>query len=521
MRAIAIYAGLFALALAFFLLLPQSDLVTSSWFYVPGRGFVWGDWPPVIFLYHVVPWITWGALAIAAVAAIWLFLADQPLWRLDRKAVVFLVASIALGPGLFANMLLKDHWGRARPTQIEAFGGDREFTAAPLPAAECATNCSFVSGHAALGFSLVAFAFLLPRGRSRRATIAAALGVGALIGFGRILQGAHFLSDVVFAGLLVYGTTALLYWWIVERDGLAAPPLCRFYRVLGSGGAAAWFFGFRVFRRRSASIALAATAVMATIGISIALVDRPLAIYFHAHDADLRTVFDLTGRLGLTYGYLIILGLAFVTLHWGGGLSRLRPFALSMQAFSAIPAFLFLSIAASGIIVDLLKLIFGRPRPKLLFSAGIYDFTWLGLRPDHWSFPSGHSATITALMTALWLVWPQHVLFYGLVAAIVALSRVVVGAHYLSDIFAGALIAVFTTWGTALIFAKNGIDLAAASLGRQGAGKGPPWPCRRFARASAGAAYATEQETGPVASADRKECNVAPEPGCGVRIGSC
>ena len=522
MRAIAIYAGLFALALAFFLLVPQIDLVTSSWFYVPGRGFIWRDWPPVIFLYRVVPWVTWGALAIAAVAAIWLFLADQPLWRFDRKALVFLVASIALGPGLLANMLLKDHWGRARPAQIEAFGGAREFTAAPLPAAECETNCSFVSGHAALGFSLVAFAFLLPRGRSRRAATAAAVGLGVVIGLARMVQGAHFLSDVVFAGLLVYGTAALLYWWIVERDGLAAPPLRRFYRALGSGAAAGSAFGCRVFRRRPACVALAATAVMAGIGISIALVDRPLALYFHAHDADLRAVFDLTGRLGLTYGYLIVLGLAFATLHWGGALSRLRPFALSMQAFSAIPAFLFLSIAASGIIVDLLKLIFGRPRPKLLFSAGIYDFTWLGLRADHWSFPSGHSATITALMTALWLVWPQHLLFYGLVATIVALSRVVVGAHYLSDTFAGALIAVLTTWGMALIFAKNGIDLAAASRGRRRAGKeAAPWPCRRFARAPAGAAHATERQAGPVACADRKECNVAPEPGCGTRIGSC
>lgn len=521
MRATAIYAGLLAGAVVLFLFAPQVDLVTSRWFYVPGHGFVWGEWQPVIYLYQAVPWITWAVLAIAAAGALWLFLSDRPLWRLDRKALVFVVVAIGLGPGLLANTLLKDHWGRARPAQIEAFGGARQFTAAPLPAAECASNCSFVSGHAALGFSLVAFAFLLPRGRSRTAAIAAALGLGTVIGLGRIVQGAHFLSDVVFAGFLAYGTAALLYWWIVTRDGLAAPALRPFYRALGSGAMVAWAIGSRVFRRRAARIMIAVVTATAATVILIALADRPVAVYFHARDPDLRALFDLTGRLGLAYGYLILFALAFVAMHWGGALSRLRRFAGSMRAFSAIPAFFFLSIAASGAVVDVLKLIFGRLRPKLLFSAGSYDFTWLGLRPDHWSFPSGHSATIAALMTALWLVWPQHLLFYVLVATIVALSRVVVGAHYLSDTLAGALIAVLTTHGVALIFARNGIDLAAARRGSSSTTSHPSWPCRQFGRAPIGTAPAVAVKTAEVACAERAEFNIAPEANCGTRAGCC
>ncbi len=164
---------------------------------------------------------------------------ERPLWRFDRKALLFVALSTALGPGLLANAVLKDHWGRARPSQVEAFGGAHRFTPAPLPAAECPRNCSFVSGHAALGFSLVAFAFLLPPGRSRRRGAAAALGFGALVGLVRIAQGGHFLSDVVWAGLVVFGVTALLYWWVVEKDGLAAPAMIRLYRALGRGAPAA------------------------------------------------------------------------------------------------------------------------------------------------------------------------------------------------------------------------------------------------------------------------------------------
>ncbi len=480
MKGVAIYAGLCALALALFLLAPQVDLATSRLFYTPGQGFLLRDRPPAAFLYHAVPWIAWSVVFLVAVAAAWLLLVGRPLWRFDRKALLFVVAAMAIGPGFLANTLFKDHWGRARPVQIAAFGGSHQFTPAPLPAAECASNCSFVSGHAALGFSLVAFAFLLPPGRRRHRGIAAALGFGALVGLDRIAQGGHFLSDVVFAGLLVYGTTALLYWWIVENDGLAAWPLPPLNRALGRGAAAMRPYAREAWTSPAVRLGLGSAATAILVVISIAEIDRPLALFFHARGEDLHGLFELTGRPGLTYGYLLVFALAFAALHWGGELPRLRPFALPMRALSAVPAFLFVSMAASGLVVDVLKIAFGRLRPKLLFSADLYGFTWFGRRSDHWSFPSGHTATIVALMTALWVLWPRHLLFYILAAAIVAGSRVVVGAHYPSDVMAGALVAVATTRGVAVIFARGGIDLAASRRGRVGSTKMPPWPCRHF-----------------------------------------
>jgi undecaprenyl-diphosphatase len=157
-----------------------------------------------------------------------------------------------------------------------------------------------------------------------------------------------------------------------------------------------------------------------------------------------------------------------------------------LRALSGVPAFLFLSIAASGVVVDVLKVVFGRARPKLLFQSDVYGFAWLMWQPDHWSFPSGHSATIVALMTAFWFLWPQHLLFYILMAAIVCMSRVVVGAHYLGDTVAGGLIAVLTTNYVAQVFANWGIDLGSARHGFGASREAPPWPCRRFARISAG-----------------------------------
>jgi lipid A 4'-phosphatase len=486
MKGFVVYLGVFATTLAIFFFAPWVDMSTSGLFYDPDRGFVLANWPPIVLLFHAIPWIAGGTLILTAVGASWLLLLGRPLWRLDRKALIFLVASTAAGPGFLANTLLKDHWGRARPIQIEAFGGTHHFTLAPLPAAECDRNCAFVSGHAALAFSLVSLAFLLPPGNSRRRGIAATLGFGVLVGLGRIAQGAHFLSDVVYAGLLAYGTTALLYWWIIDRDGLATPPLLRFYRLILRGAAISWAVVRRAHGSPAIRLVFVAAATTLLVVISIRAVDRPLAFFFHARDHDLRSLFEFAGRLGLTYGYLTILGLAFVALHWGGASPRLQQFALPLRALSGIPAFLFVSIAASGVIVDVLKIVFGRARPKLLFQSDVYGFAWLMWRPDHWSFPSGHSATIVALTTALWFLWPQHLLFYILVAATVCMSRVVVGAHYFADSLAGALIAILTTHYTAQVFAKCGIDLAAARHGVSGSGGVAPWFCRRLGRAFIG-----------------------------------
>ncbi len=214
--------------------------------------------------------------------------------------------------------------------------------------------------------------------------------------------------------------------------------------------------------------------------ISIAFVDRPAAVYLHARGPDLHALFALTGRLGEAWGWLVLFGLAFAALHWGGELPRLRPVARQMRAASAAPAFLFTAIAVAGLVADGLKLGLGRMRPKLLFGSDLYGFTGLSLRPDHWSFPSGHTATVVALMTALWWLWPRHLLFYILVAAIVAAARIVVGAHYPSDVIAGALVAVLATRWVVWVFARWGIDLAQAPHGAVGFAALPPWPCRRF-----------------------------------------
>jgi lipid A 4'-phosphatase len=448
MKAAVPYGALWLAVGLIFLLFPGFDLAATRLFYVPGQGFPLADWTLLRGFEGTIPWLTRFIVLLSMIGAVWLALKRRPLWRLDRKALVFIVAATALGPGLLANTLLKDHWGRARPHQTQEFGGARQFTPAPLPAAQCERNCSFVSGHAALGFSLVSFALLLPIGFRRRLAIAAALGFGALIGLGRIAAGHHFLSDVVYAGLIVCATSWLLYQAIVVRDLLGGAAALRPYaRIRAVAAAVAW-------PSPASSILLWAVGVALFEAASILWLDRPVAAFFHDNGGPWRPICELIQRLGIGTPYVVLFALTFAGLRWGWYLPPLRPWAVPMRAAAAVPGFLFAAVAASGLTVDLLKVIFGRARPKLFLAAGTYDFTWLGLGASYWSFPSGHAATAAALMTALWCLWPRHLLFYVALAALVAVSRVVIGAHFLSDVVMGAFVAVLITRGLAALFAR-------------------------------------------------------------------
>ena len=429
MKGFVIYSVAFVLSVALFALAPSIDLFFSGLFYDPQHGFVLAAWTPLVELEKLVRWITVANLAVVAGGALWLRLVGRPLWRLDRNALIFLLAALVVGPGIVANTILKDHWGRARPYQIEAFGGDKQFTAAPVPADQCTRNCSFVSGHAALGFSLVSLAFLLPAGRRRTAAFGTALALGGLIGLGRIAVGHHFLSDVVYAGLIVVGTTWLLHRWIVVYDGTA--PII------------AW-----IERRTETPLGrrvLWAGSIVLIEAVAIVWLDRPLADYVHKHAGAVLFFFDAMQRLGLGYPYLVLSAIAFAALRWGGGLQTLRRWDDSMRALAHIPLFLFMAVAVSGIVADILKIVVGRARPKLLFADGTYDFTWFGWHADHWSFPSGHAVTAAALMTALWCLWPRPFWVYIVAAALVGVARIVTGQHYLSDVVAGAVIGVLVT----------------------------------------------------------------------------
>ena len=135
---------------------------------------------------------------------------------MSSRAALFLILSLALGPGLLVNGLLKPYWPRARPYMIVEAPSEYSFTPWWDPRGTCDSNCSFVSGEVSGAAWLAAPAMLAPL-PWRYAALGAVAVYGDAIAFIRLLAGGHFLSDVIFAavltGLVIWATHGMLFRW--------------------------------------------------------------------------------------------------------------------------------------------------------------------------------------------------------------------------------------------------------------------------------------------------------------------
>lgn len=185
------------------------DLKVASLFYSPQEGWLYAKLQPWHFLYKHGPAIALAAGVAAAGTGIAGLL--KPKLAHLKKPAIFLVLLLALGPGLLANTILKDHWGRPRPRQVQEFGGKLVFHQV-WERGTPGKGRSFPSGHASGAFFFIAPYFLLRRSSRRRAFafLGFGCGFGLLMGVARIIQGGHFLSDILWAGGLVYMVGAAL-----------------------------------------------------------------------------------------------------------------------------------------------------------------------------------------------------------------------------------------------------------------------------------------------------------------------
>lgn len=190
----------------------ELDLRAAAVFIGPGGSPEVAQWWWVELINLYVPALFRTVVLTALGAWIWASAsAKGQRWRLP---LAFVVLAGALGPGLLVNSGFKENWQRARPYQVEAFGGTQQFSRATVMSNQCNNNCSFVSGHVACGIFLASM-LLVDRQRRVRWGVAGVLS-GITIGFARMADGAHWLSDVLWASPITL-VCSWLVWKLLLR----------------------------------------------------------------------------------------------------------------------------------------------------------------------------------------------------------------------------------------------------------------------------------------------------------------
>jgi lipid A 4'-phosphatase len=203
-----VFAAVVGLLFGFF---PQLDLDIASLFYDPGtKNFPLGKSSALRYLREAAVWIQVLLIAPSVIALLIKLVMPRAKPWMSARAATFLIATLALAPGLVVNVLLKNHWDRPRPVAVTEFGGSERFVPWWDPRGQCRKNCSFVSGETSSAFWTLAPAVLAPAPwRFLAYTSAIAFGVG--MGVVRMAMGGHFFTDVVFAGLFTFMIIVLAY----------------------------------------------------------------------------------------------------------------------------------------------------------------------------------------------------------------------------------------------------------------------------------------------------------------------
>jgi len=183
--------------------------------------------------------------------------------------------------------------------------------------------------------------------------------------------------------------------------------------------------------------------------LSIFYIDQPLTKWFHETvDGRLDFIARIFTALGSgdiyffisVCGYLLarLFSQKLTHLNWSQRFSQTR------HRFG----FMFLSFFISGIMVLLLKFIFGRARPYHSSGFEPLQFHPFTLDWDFQSYPSGHTQVGFTLATFLSLLYPKQAKYFFLFATLVGFSRVILEKHYLGDVLAGAYIGISGTYLT-------------------------------------------------------------------------
>jgi membrane-associated phospholipid phosphatase len=175
--------------------------------------------------------------------------------------------------------------------------------------------------------------------------------------------------------------------------------------------------------------------------------------------------FDWFTDFGKSGWFLFPLGTLFLILAAvPAHLTRMSQLVLA--AVMVRIGFLFAAIGAPSLFATIVKRMIGRARPMVTGVLDPYAFVPFKWDSAYASLPSGHTTTAFAVLVAFGSLWPRARTIVLIYALLIAASRVVITAHFPSDVLAGALVGTIGALMVRRWFALRGLGF---SVGPDGA----------------------------------------------------
>jgi len=268
----------------------------------------------------------------------------------------------------------------------------------------------------------------------------------------------------------------------------------------------------RSFREQVLRIVAVTLTCAILVGLSVALVDRPVATWVHEHLGSERIGWFTTSYFGppLTVNPFSLMASPAIVV------GPLAAFVFAILAIATVAGWrpgnrsrivlaLCVSAFAANEINALVKGLFGRTWPESWLGNnpswirdGVFGFFPFHGGPDWASFPSGHTAVITATATILWVILPELKVAWAALVAVVVVGLIAGNYHFVSDVIAGLYLGAGVGLGAAgLMLSENDRIVLSGRLNRVRArhidrGADPPTSVEvgsRFARALAYAGF--------------------------------
>jgi membrane-associated phospholipid phosphatase len=187
--------------------------------------------------------------------------------------------------------------------------------------------------------------------------------------------------------------------------------------------------------------ALAGIVIMlGAAGAAMFFLDVPAVEWARHLPRGMVGAFEQITNAGLSGWYLIPSGI-IVLLLAALASPRLPRFTWAvLTALAARCGFFFLAVAVPGLVTTFFKHVLGRARPYIEPPGHPFTFIGLNLDSNYESLPSGHGTTAASVAVAIGALFPRMRWVMWLYVLIIMFSRIVLMAHHVSDVLAGALV---------------------------------------------------------------------------------